>query len=104
MHIRNKFLRLIVSIFITLLLYFLLSLALTQSPTDSVLETMILLAAFGLFLVMPTLIFMVYIIYQILTKKNNRSKKIGIIVKRMIVFVIVMGLLYAAAIHTDLFG
>jgi hypothetical protein len=103
MHIKNKFLRLIVSIFTALLLYFSLILVLVKGDIDEVVEGMILFAIFGLFIVLPALIFVVFTVYYLLTKKSERPKRTRFF-KFMIWYLVIMALLYFAAIHTDLFG
>ncbi len=98
MYIKNKFLRFISSVFITLLLYFLFAL----NFGDNVIETMFIFAVFGIFFVVPFLIFMVYTFYVLLTRKSERSKRASIIFKVMITFLIIMALLYVVAQFTDL--
>ncbi len=110
MHIKNKFLRFVVSVFITLLFYFLLALSNElRIGNDSeyiskAIETMLLFAVFGLFIIGPTLIFMVYLSYQLLTTKSERSKKAPKLLKRTFLFLCLIALLYVAAMYTDLFG
>ncbi len=103
MHIKNKFLRFIVSVFITLILYFFLALTLVQGDVNEVIEAMFMLAVFGLFIVLPALIFVVFMVYYLLTKKSERPKRTRFF-KFMIWYLIIMALLYFAAMHTDLFG
>ena len=104
--IKNKFLRFLISILTTLILYYLLVFFISGDANDvnSVLEGMIIFAVFGAFIVLPTLFFAVYIIYQLLTKKENRSKRLVNIIKYSLYFLLIMTLLYLAAMYTDLFG
>ena len=109
MHIKNKFLRFVVSVFITLLFYFLLALSNElRIGNDSeyiskAIETMLLFAVFGLFIVMPALIFLVIMIYYLLTNKSERPKRTRLF-KFMFWYLVIMALLYVAAMFTDLFG
>ncbi len=104
MHIKNKFLRFSISVFVTLLLYFLLAIGISEGVIDKAIEAMILFAAFGFFIVVPTLIFLVYLSYQFLTEKSERSKKAPKLIKRAFLFLCFIALLYVAAMKTDLFG
>jgi len=103
MSIKNKFLRFLVSVFITLILYFSLAMILVQGDIDEVVEAMILVAVFGLFIVGPTLIFIVYLSYQLLTIKSERSKRLPNIFKALVGFIVFIILLYFLGMHTDLF-
>ncbi len=98
MAIKNKFLRFITSVFITLVIYFLFALSFGEDP----IEIMVLFAVYGFFFVIPFLSFMVYVFYVLLTKKEERSKNTSI--KKIILFLIIIALLYLSAQFTDLFG
>ncbi len=98
MAIKNKFLRFITSVFITLVIYFLFALSFEGDP----IEIMVLFAVYGFFFVIPFLSFMVYVFYVLLTKKEERSKNTSI--KKIILFLIIIALLYLSAQFTDLFG
>ncbi len=98
MAIKNKFLRFITSVFISLFSYFLIALNFEGNP----LETMFVFAVFGFFIVVPFLSFMVYIFYILLTKKGERSKRAPIIIRRMLLILSVIILLYLTAQFTDL--
>jgi hypothetical protein len=102
MHIKNKFLRFIASVFITLILYFLLAMGISQGEIADAIEAMFIFAIFGLFIVVPTLVFFAYTTYYLLTQKSERSKRAARIIKIMMVFLMIMALLYAAAQFTDL--
>ena len=102
MYIKNNFLRFILSGVITLLIYFMAILVLTEG--DDVLEAMVIFAVFGLFIVVPALLFIWYLSYQLLTTKSERSKKAPKIIKNSIIFLGIVALLYVAAMYTDLFG
>jgi len=73
MHIKNKFLRFLVSILTALILYFLLTLAIWQQSIIRTLGTM-LYYIMGIPQIVPVLIIISYIIYLLLTQKENRSK------------------------------
>ena len=109
MYIKNKFLRFLVSVIITLTLYFLLALINElrignySEYISKAIETMLLFAVFGIFIVMPALIFLVIISYYLLTNKGKRPKRTRFF-KFMIWYLVVMALLYIAAMYTDLFG
>ncbi len=109
MHIKNKFLRFLVSVIITLTLYFLLALINElRIGNDSeyilkTIEAMLIFAVFGLFIVMPALIFLLIIIYYLLTNKSERPKRPRFF-KFMVWYLVIMALLYVAAMYTDLFG
>lgn len=104
MYIKNKFLRFIVNVFITLTLYFLLAMGISEGEVGKAIEAMFIFAVFGLFIVGPTLIFMVYASYQLLTIKSERSKRAPKILKTTFTFLCCIALLYVAAMYTDLFG
>jgi len=104
MYINNKFLRFLASVFITLLLYFLLAMGISEGEIGEAIEAMFVFAVFGLFIVGPTLIFLVYLSYQLLTKKGERSKRAPKILKTTLIFLCCIALLYVAAMYTDLFG
>ena len=104
MHIKNIFLRFIVSIFITITLYFLLITVIVKGDIGEVIEAMFIFAIFGLFIVGPTLVFMVYLNYQLLTIRSERSQKLSKIIKNSLIFISIMAMLYFAAMYTDLFG
>ena len=103
MYIKNKFLRFLASVFIAITLYFLLALTLVKGEISEVIEAMFMLAVFGLFIVLPALIFVVIIVYYLLTKKSERPKRIRFF-KFMIWYLVIMALLYFSAMYTDLFG
>ena len=100
MAIKNKFLRFITSVFISIFIYFLfaLSLGFEEDPIGY----MVTYAIYGFFFVIPFLYFMVYVFYILLTKKEERSKNTSI--KKIILFLIIIALLYLSAQFTDLFG
>ena len=109
MYIKNKFLRFLLSVFITLLIYYLIILAIDAGGSgntsfSNVLESMFVFAVFGLFIVGSALLFVTYISYQLLTKKGNRSKRLWRVVKNTLIFLFIMVLLYLAAMYTDIFG
>lgn len=103
MHIKNKFIRFIVSVIIALILFFLISFGLVRGDVSETLEAMFMFAVFGLFLVLPSLIFIVYLSYWLLTKKENRTKS-KTAFKVLLTIIVIVGLLYIAAMKTDLFG
>jgi len=103
MYIKNKFLRFLASFFIAITLYFLLALTLVKGEISEVIEAMFMLAVFGLFIVLPALIFVVIIVYYLLTKKSERPKRLRFF-KFMIWYLVIMALLYFSAMYTDLFG
>jgi len=107
MQIKNKFLRFIVSFFIAIILYYFIVFAIEgtgDKSFSSIVEAMFIFAIFGIFIVVPMLIFFSYAAYQFLTIKEERSKKYPIIFKTMIVIISIIALLYAAALNTDIFG
>jgi len=101
MHIKNKFIRFVVSVTISIALYFILALTISDGIADAI-EAMFIFAIFGLFIVVPTLVFLAYTTYYLLTQKSERSKRAARSIKIMVVFLIIMALLYAAAQFTDL--
>jgi len=107
MYIKNKFLRFIISVFITIILYYFIVFAIEGTGDKSfysILEAMFIFAVFGIFIVVPILIFFTYAAYQFFTIKEERSKKYPTIFKTMIVVIGIIALLYVAAMYTDLFG
>ena len=107
MNIKNEFLRFIVSVLLTFVLYYLLVFTIEGTGDKSfsnILESMFIFAVFGLFIVGPSLLFTVYIIYQFLSIKKERSKKVFKILKRSITFICCMALLFFLAMYTDTFG
>jgi len=107
MSIKNEFLRFIVSVLLTFVLYYLLVLTIEGTGDKSffnILESMFVFAVFGLFIVGPSLLFTVYISYQLLSTKEERSKKVFKILKRSIIFICCMALLFFLAMYTDIFG
>lgn len=107
MHIKNKFLRFLASISIAIILYYFIVFAIEGTDDKSfsnILEAMFIFAIFGIFIVVPILIFFTYAAYQFLTIKEERSKKYPIISKIMLIGISIIALLYIAAMYTDLFG
>ena len=73
-----------------------------QGDVIEALQYMFLFAAYGFFIVIPTLFFIAYISYYLLTKKEHKSKRGYTILKVMFITLIVIVLLYVAAFNTDL--
>jgi len=100
MRISNKFLRFITSIVVSLLIYLIILLIITQDSND-ILEGMIMIFIFGIFLVSPFLVFIASIVYYILSPKTQRPiKKRVIKISGIITFIMI--LVYSAAQFTDL--
>lgn len=103
MYIKNKLFRFLVSIFLALLIYFLLVMLIeTKYAVVDVLFGMLIFALVGVFIVVPTLIFMTYLFYTLFTKREIRPKTAGKIIKISMILLLIIVLFHVAAFKPDL--
>lgn len=102
MHIQNKFLRLIVSVFLPIIIYTSLALVMVEGDLDETLEYMILFAIYGFLIVIPTLFFIACISYYLLTEKKDRSKVSFMVLIGLLILLIIIVVLYLTPFITDL--
>lgn len=75
MRIKNKFLRLISTVCLTLVIYAAVAWALAQGNINEIVQMMFVLAFVFIFIFIPFIIFIACTTYYLLTPKINRSER-----------------------------